>query len=205
MSAESGRTVRDSPVSGHEPATELLELPEPALGAQAATGVLWTTAQKWILRLSGLATLAILTRLISPEEFGVVAAAMTVLPFLYLIADLGFGTYLVQAERVDQRMLSTGLWFSLTASAALVVLMYATAPLVAAILSVPEVTPVLRVLSLSVLVTALSVVPITLLKRGMAFRTLALQGAIAGGVAQVVAVVMAFSGLGYGRSSPNSW
>jgi O-antigen/teichoic acid export membrane protein len=196
MSEDPGAPLRGRPISGHEPATELLDLPEPGLGAQAASGVLWTTAQKWLLRLSGLATLAILTRLITPQEFGVVAAAMTVLPFLYLIADLGFSTYLVQAERVDQRMLSTGLWFSLTASAVLVGVMYVTAPLIASVLSVPEVIPVLRVLSLSVLASALSVVPLTVLKRRMAFRLLAVQGAIAGVVAQGVAVVMAFSGAG---------
>jgi O-antigen/teichoic acid export membrane protein len=59
------------------------------LEARAASGVLWLLAQKWLVRVTGFVTLMILTRRISPQEFGVVAAAMTVIPMVYLLSDLG--------------------------------------------------------------------------------------------------------------------
>jgi O-antigen/teichoic acid export membrane protein len=55
------------------------------LGRRAAAGVLWLAAQKWAIRVSGFATLIVLTRHISPTEFGIVAAAMTVIPTIYLL------------------------------------------------------------------------------------------------------------------------
>lgn len=170
--------------------------PEGSLGRAAASGTLWLTAQKWAARLSGLATIAILTRLIAPEEFGVVAAAVAVTPFVLLLADLGFSTYIVQAEKVDERTLSTGFWFSLTAGLVLGGGLVAAAPLIALAFSLPEAVPVLRAMSISVLLVVAASVPTALLRRKMAFKLLAFQTTTAALVAQGAAIVLAFRGAG---------
>jgi O-antigen/teichoic acid export membrane protein len=170
--------------------------PEDAVGRQTASGVLWLTAQKWVIRLLGFVTIAVLTRLLSPEDFGTVAAASTVLPFFYLLSDLGFAAYIVQVAKTDQRMLSTAFWFSLSAGAVLGAALFAIAPLMGILFSNPDVVPVLRALSIWVIFTAFGSVPLAILRRTMRFRVLAGQGAIAAVIAQVVAMAMAFSGLG---------
>jgi O-antigen/teichoic acid export membrane protein len=163
---------------------------------RAASGVLWLTAQKWVVRLLGFVTIAVLTRLLSPADFGTVAAASTVLPFFFLLADLGFAAYIVQVDKSDQRMLSTAFWFSLGAGGALCAALFALAPLLAAAFHDGEVTVVLQALSLWVIFTAAGSVPMALLRRDMRFGVLAGQGAVAAAVAQVVAMVMAFTGAG---------
>lgn len=170
--------------------------PEAPLGHRAASGVVWLTAQKWIVRLAGLVTIAVLTRLLSPEDFGVVAAAATVLPFFYLLSDLGFATYIVQADDPDQRVLSTGFWFSALAGVALTAVLVVAAPVFGVLFSSPDVVPVIQVLSIAVLCTGVSSVPTALLRRRMHFRALAVQGLVASVVAQVVAIAMAVGGLG---------
>src|SRR6478752_2724448 len=82
------------------------------LAGETTRGVLWTVVQKWSMRIGGFLTIAILTRLLNPHDFGVVAVAMTVLPLLYLLSDFGFATYVVQASEVDERLLSTAFWYS---------------------------------------------------------------------------------------------
>src|SRR6478672_11868114 len=158
-----------------------------SLGAGVASSVLWLSAQKWIARLSGFVTLVVLTREVSPAEFGVVAAAMAVIPMVYLLADLGFSTYLLQADEIDPRSLSTAFWSSVAAGAVLSGGLLAAAPLVAAMFRTPELTAVLRMLVLAIVPTVLGAVPLALLKRAMAFRTVA---------AQAVAIVMALLGAG---------
>jgi len=170
--------------------------PEDAVGRQTASGVLWLTAQKWVIRLLGFVTIAVLTRLLSPEDFGTVAAASTILPFFYLLSDLGFAAYIVQVAKADQRMLSTAFWFSLSAGVVLGVALIAIAPLMGILFSNPDVVPVLQTLSLWVVFTAFGSVPMAILRRTMRFSVLAAQGAVAAIIAQVVAMVMAFSGLG---------
>lgn len=166
------------------------------LGTQVASSFLWLVAQKWVGRLSGFVTLIILARLLSPWEFGVVAAAMTVIPMVYLLADLGFSTYLLQAEKVDQEDLSTAFWASAAAGVVLSVGLAAVAPLVALAFRSPPLADVLRALVLAIVPTVLGAVPLSLLRRAMAFRQVAVQGLIAALLAQVVAVASALAGAG---------
>lgn len=166
------------------------------VGRDAAAGVLWLTIQKWVIRVCGLVTIAVLTRLLSPADFGTVAAASTVLPFFFLLADLGFAAYIVQVDKTDGRMLSTAFWFSMSAGVLLCGCVFLAAPLLGAVFGAADVVPVLQVLSLWVVVTAVASVPIALLRRDMRFATIAAQGATAAIVAQVLAIIMAFSGLG---------
>lgn len=170
--------------------------PEQDLGRRAVSGVLWLTAQKWAVRASGFATLILLAHEIPPRDFGVVAAAMSVIPVVYLLSDLGFSTYLLQAEQVDRESLSTAFWASVLAAAALSLLLVAVAPLLAAAFGITELTQVLRALVLSVAPTVLAGVPLALLRRAMAFRTVAIQALVAAMLAQVVAVVVALMGGG---------
>lgn len=167
-----------------------------SLGDQAVSAVLWTATQKWLARIGGFVTIAILTRLLTPEDFGVVAAATAILPVTYLLADLGFSTYVVQAKEVDRRMLSTAFWFSLAVSIVLAAGLVAAAPVLAAIFGSPESADVLRVLALLVVLTAMSAVSTALLRRSMRFRALALQSFVASLVGQIVAIVLALTGFG---------
>ena len=74
------------------------QAPSPGgLGQRAAAGAVWMTAQKWVTRVTGLATVAILTRVLAPADFGVVAAASTILPLVYLLAGVVIGALVVSA------------------------------------------------------------------------------------------------------------
>lgn len=167
-----------------------------SVGSRTASGVIWVTVQKWAIRIAGFVTIAILTRLLSPADFGVVAAASTVLPFFYLLADLGFAAYIVQAKDVGQRMLSTGFWYSLVAGVVLCGIMVAIAPVLGFAFQADDVVPVIRALSVWVVITAIASVPTALLRRRMSFATIARQGVIAAVVGQATAIAMAFAGGG---------
>jgi O-antigen/teichoic acid export membrane protein len=166
------------------------------LAKRAASGFLWLAAQKWAVRVSGFATLVVLTHEISPRDFGVVAAAMTVIPLVYLLSDLGFSTYLLQTDDIDQETLSTAFWTSVAVAVVLSAGLLAIAPLMAMAFQIDELAQVLRVLVLAVVPTVLAGVPLSLLRRAMVFRSVALQALVAAMLGQVVAVVLALRGGG---------
>ncbi len=172
------------------------EGPAEPLGRSAAAGTMWLTGQKWATRLFGLLTIAILTRLISPEDFGVVAAASAVTPFVLLLADLGLSSYVVQEKTIDQRLLSTAFWFSASAALVLAGLIVAFAPIIATAFHLPDVAPILRGMSVSVLILVLGSVPWALLRRAMQFRLLAMMSLVGMSVGQVVAILFALGGAG---------
>jgi O-antigen/teichoic acid export membrane protein len=170
--------------------------PAPGLRERVAGGVLWSVAQRWFVRIGGLVTVVVLARLLTPEDFGLVAVAMAFIPVIYLLADLGFSTYVVQAESIESRMLSTAFWYAIAAGGVLSAALLLAGPAMAASLGLPDLAPVLFGLTPSVLLVAASSVPIALLRRRMAFRSLAIQSFAAGVCGQGVAVVLALTGFG---------
>ena len=170
--------------------------PGDTLGERAMSGVMWTAAQRWAMRITGFVTIAILTRLLSPAEFGTVAIATSVLPMIYLLADMGFSTYIVQAKAPDQRMLSTAFWFTSAMGIVLAGALVAAAPVIGAVFAVPDAAAVVYGLVPAVFLVTWSTVPMALLRRAMRFRTLAMQSFAASLAGQVVAVVLALLGFG---------
>ena len=172
------------------------EAPQESLGRSAASGVLWVAAQNWLVRASGFVTLIVLTHQLSPKAFGVVAAAMTVIPMVQLLADMGFSTYVLQADDVDQRSLSTAFWASASAGALMGGALFASAPLMADAFDTPELAAVLRTFVLVLVPAVLAAVPLALLRRAMAFRVVALIDVVAVLMAQAVAITIALLGGG---------
>jgi O-antigen/teichoic acid export membrane protein len=181
-------------MSTRSPVTEAP--PAGGFAARATAGVLWTTAQKWVGRLSGLATIALLTRLLSPEQFGVVAIGMAIVPFVYLLADFGFAAYLVQADDPTPRSYSTAFWYSTGAGLLLAGGLWAAGPVVEVVLGADGAAGVVSGLAPAVVAVALGSVPLAILRRRMAFRTLAVQGLGAGVAGQAVAIGLALAGAG---------
>lgn len=170
--------------------------PEAGLGRQTAGAILWTTAQRWVARVGGFATVAILARLLAPKEFGTVAVATTMLPIAYMLSDMGFSTYIVQVKDLRTRMLSSAFWFSTAVGALLTGALVAAAPLFAALYRVPDAAAVVRGLAPTVLLVSLSAVPTALLRRRMKFRALAVQSFAGSTAGQVIAITLAFLGFG---------
>ena len=167
-----------------------------SLSGQASSSVGWLTAQTWIARIGGFVTVMILARLLTPEDFGVVAVALTVLPIVYLIADFGFGTYLMQSEKVNQLMVSTAFWYAATAGVALTIIVCVSAPAIESAFGITGASEVLIGISPAVLLVSMASVPIALLRRDMSFRLLSLQAGLAALIGQITALALAFTGFG---------
>lgn len=132
-----------------------------------------------------LLVLIVLARLVSPEEFGLVAAALFVAGFSAIFAQCGIGPAVVQRLELQTDHLRTGFTISVFLGALLAVVNWVAAPAVAALFHLDGLTPVLRALSLLFLVQGFAVVAESLLQRDLRFRSLA-------------CVELATVGLGYG-------
>jgi PST family polysaccharide transporter len=117
----------------------------------------------------------VLSRLLQADAFGLIALATACLSFFGVIADLGFSTWIIQARTVGRVESSTVFWTSASLGIVFAVVVFASADVLAALLDAPELGPILRVLSLSLVISGLSGTPAALLIRGLQFRTLAVR------------------------------
>ncbi|WP_269169342.1 lipopolysaccharide biosynthesis protein [Modestobacter sp. VKM Ac-2977] len=168
----------------------------PTLRNQARSALLWSAVEKWFTRLGTLATFLVLARLLAPEDFGVVAAAATILGLAGLLVEAGLGKYLVQVDEVTPGLQSTVFWSSMGFAAIGALLMVVTAPWLAVAFDSPDLVWVVRVLAPLVLVNTAALVPVALLQRELDFRPIAVRRLWATAASTVVAVGLAFAGAG---------
>ena len=64
--------------------------------AAASTAAAWTVAFRWLDRLVGLLSLAILARFLSPDDFGIVGYVMLVIGFLELVTAISTDAELIR-------------------------------------------------------------------------------------------------------------
>lgn len=164
--------------------------------ALAVRGAAWSAVDKWTARVLTLVTFAILGRLLGPEPFGVVAAATVAVTLLAIISNSILMPALVLERQLDETTRATAFWLSAFAAALATGVLVAIAPLVSRIFDAPDLTPVLRLLALSLLIRGLGVLPEAELNKDLRFRALTLRSIVSTVVAAVVGVGCAVGGLG---------
>jgi O-antigen/teichoic acid export membrane protein len=161
-----------------------------------AAGVGWTAAQKWLVRISGVLTFVVLSRVLSPADIGLVALALAFLGVVGVVADLGAATFLVQTPSWDEETRSTTFWTTLGLSVLAMAGVVALAGPLATLLGEPGLTPVFRALAPVLVVNAASGVPAAILQRELRFRELAMREMASALVAAAVGVGLAVAGAG---------
>ncbi len=131
---------------------------------------LWSGIGFVVARLLGLARLAILARLIAPDDFGLFALAMLLLGGVAIFSDFGFAAAIVQKKILDDSYLSTA-WHLLWVRGALLAgLVWLSAPWVAAFFSRPDLIGILHLAVFVPLLQGFESLSIPLLKRELLFR-----------------------------------
>ncbi|HSW27590.1 MAG TPA: lipopolysaccharide biosynthesis protein [Burkholderiaceae bacterium] len=180
----------------HNSLTDAKYAMEVSLRKKVIDGLLWSAARTWGSKVLVLALFVVLSRLLDPREFGVVAAAMAVLAFLQMFVDQGLADAIVQRKEVGDGQLNAVFVLNMVVALLVVAGAWIAAPYVALRVGEPEVADVLRMASLAVPLTALSLVQVAMNRRHFHYRQLAVRTMLATLVAGIVAVGMAVLGAG---------
>jgi PST family polysaccharide transporter len=144
-----------------------------------------------------LLVLGLLSRLVTPEDFGVVSAALVVTGLSAVVSGLGLGPALVQRPKLEQRHLDTAFSASLALGFGLGAAIWLAAPLVATGMRMDRLTPVLRALAWIFPLQALGNVATAVLTRELEFSWLAARDVLTYGLGYgVVGVATAWLGWG---------
>ncbi|HMH83173.1 MAG TPA: lipopolysaccharide biosynthesis protein [Gemmatimonadales bacterium] len=146
---------------------------EGSLTRRTITGMLWTAWGKGAYAGLQLLVLAVMARLITPAEFGVVSAALVVIGFSTVFSQLGLGPALVQRSALERRHLDTTFTTSVLFGVLLGGVLWLAAPAVAQLLRIDGVQPVVRALAWIFPLQSFGIVAESLLRRELRFQWLA--------------------------------
>lgn len=163
---------------------------------QVVSGLAWSATANWGQKLISFLTFVILSRILSPEAFGLVALSTVFIAFAETFLDYGFTDAIVQREVLDPPHLDTAFWLSILTGGLLTVAGIALSPVVAAFFSEPRLALILAWLSVGFILSAFSSTQRAILRRHLDFRSLAMRSFAAIIVSGIVGVSLALSGAG---------
>jgi O-antigen/teichoic acid export membrane protein len=173
------------------------EGPPQNLTQQAVSGLLWAFSGTGSQAVLQAATMVVLARLLSPQDFGLVGAALVVVGVSTVFSQMGIGPALVQLCILETQHIRVGFTISLAFSLFLGAGVWLLAPSVAAFFHNEELEAILRVLAGVFPLQGLVVVAQALLQRELRFRALATLQTVSYGLGYGL-VSIALAGLGWG-------
>lgn len=166
-----------------------------ALLRTGANGVVWQGLAQVVGKVVVLATTVVLARLLVPEQFGLVALSLVLITYAEAFADAGVAQSLIYLPRA-RATVRAALASSVIAGVGLMALAMAAAPALAALFDRPEVTPLTRLLAVSLLGAALASLPESLLRRDFQFRRITVATVVRVVVTGGVSIALAIAGAG---------
>lgn len=133
-------------------------------------GSLWMIAMRWSVRAAGLVSTVILARILTPDDFGVVAMSSLILGLLTVLSDMGTWQLLIRSGETDRRAYDTAWTIMLLQAAVLAALMFAASYPAAAFFGDPRLTPVIQLVALGSVITGFQNVGIIMFRRDLNFR-----------------------------------
>lgn len=138
----------------------------------------------------------VLARLLSPSVFGIIALVMVFTTLMQVFIDSGLGSALIQKKNADDLDFSTVFFFNILVCFVLYLVMFFAAPMIASFYKMPDLVLVIRVLSLTLIISGVRNIQQAYVSRNLLFRKFffaTFGGTVAG---TVIGIWMAYSNYG---------
>lgn len=158
--------------------------------------VFWRFAERCGAQFVSFVVSLVLARLLTPEDYGIVALMTVFISIMSVFIDGGFSTALIQKKDADDLDFSTIFYFNIVCCATMYLLLFLVAPIISNFYNAPQMTAMIRVLGLTLLVSGLKSVQTAFVSRNMQFKRFfyATLGGTIG--ASIVGISMAYAGFG---------
>jgi PST family polysaccharide transporter len=195
-STEAQATEVERPKSAHDHHFRTDHLMSDLKGRSIRGGAVTVSSQalKFILNTGSTAVLA---RLLTPADFGLIAMVAAFTGFVTLFRDLGLSTATVQRVEITHDQVSTLFWINVAMSVVLMLIAAALAPVIAWFYGEPRLTWIMLAISGTFPFGGLSAQHTALMRRQMRFTALAMVEIVSLLVGIAVAIVMAWRGFSY--------
>lgn len=141
-------------------------------------------------------TVPILARILSPQEFGVVAVAQTVVMFLTMIGSAGLSASLILEAEEDDETVHSVFWVNLAVAIAMAACIYLWADSFAGFLGAADAGYLLKIMAFLIPLQLAGDVAYSLLARRLAFQKDAAWSVVSESIGALTAVGMALAGFG---------
>lgn len=167
-----------------------------SLKEKTTKGVIWSAIEQFSVQGVQFLMGIFIARLLLPSEYGLIAMLSIFLAVSYTFVDSGFGSALIQKQNRTQSDFSTVFYFSFAISLICYLILYLAAPYIAEFYHEPRLLSITRIISLTVIINSLGIIPRSRFSITLNFKTTAKASLLAVLISGAVGVVLAYNGYG---------
>jgi teichuronic acid exporter len=138
----------------------------------------------------------ILTRLLTPEDFGLIGMITIFIVIGQSLTNSGFGQALIQKKNADNTDFSTVFYFNILASSTIYLIIFLSAPLIARFYNQPEIIPLVKVICLAFVIDAIGRIHQVYLEKQLDFKSPSIIGVTSVLISGAISITMAYLGFG---------
>lgn len=131
---------------------------------------IWRIAERCGAQIVTFIVSIVLARILSPDDYGTIALVTVFTSILQVFVDSGLGTALVQKKNADDLDFSSVFYFNLIVCIILYGLMFIAAPLIANFYGDNTLIPVIRVISITILISGVKGIQQSYVSKNMLFK-----------------------------------
>lgn len=157
---------------------------------------IWRFAERCGAQLVTFIVSIVLARILSPDDYGIVALVTVFTTILQVFVDSGLGVALIQKKNADDLDFSSVFYFNFVVCSVLYAGMFFAAPIIASFYNDLTLIPIIRVISLTIVISGIKGIQQSFVSRNMLFKRFffsTLGGTI---FSAILGVAMAYAGCG---------
>jgi len=166
------------------------------LGNRAKKGFVWNTVERIVTNGIQFVLTIILARLLSPDDYGIIAMPAIFLAIAQVFIDSGFANSLIRKQDLNEKDLSTAFYFNIIVGFVSYIVLFIASPLIANYFKTPILSQLLKVTALVVFINSLGIVQQAVMTKKMDFKTQAVISAVSTFLSGLIGVWMAYNGYG---------
>ena len=163
---------------------------------QLFSGVFYTAIAKYSGIIISLVVAGILARLLSPDDFGIVAIATVIISFFAIFTDMGLSPAIIQNKALTQDDLTNIYSFTFWTGIAVALLFFIASWPISAYYDSPILRTLCQLLSINLFFASVNIVPGALFYKNKEFKFIAIRSFVIQITAGTGAVIAALSGAG---------
>lgn len=158
--------------------------------------LIWKLLEKCSVQGVAFIVTVVLARLLSPEEYGIVAIVTIFLSFSNILIEAGFSTALIQKKGFNNIDFSTIFYFSLFVAIIIYTLLFIFSGTIATFFQEPQLTVIIKVLGVNVFFCAVNSIQKAYVSKSMLFKKMFYSSFIAATFSGGIAILLAYFGMG---------
>lgn len=164
---------------------------------RASRGIKWNLLEQAGVAVITFVSTVILSRILRPEDFGLYGMPTVLTNLAILFVTLGLHYSVIQDDSLDRNDHESIFWLSMTCGVLAALLFFFGAPLIATVYGHRELVPMVRALSLVLVIQGAASVPMGIIIKRMDFKSLAIAQISGTGLSYGIAILLAMNQFGY--------